>query len=182
MSRVEAAYAPLYETVGGTMALDTASTTKVCAICHVPKPFGAFHKCTKSADGLQRHCRACGRGMLDAADARRKAAARGPLPIATDWEGLVALFEARAFDVVMALDDAAQAGAEYPFDHLADTLEPDCPTLADDYGGPHATCMISPGTTTSSATARCRPRPCRPPPCGTRCPTLAPSGGTLSFT
>jgi hypothetical protein len=117
------------------MALHTAPATKPCSICGEPKPLAAFAKRTKSADGLQRHCKPCGRQALDAADARRKATARGQLPIATDLDALVALVEARALDVVLALWEAADAGADV-LAHLAHSLEPTCPAEADEYSGP----------------------------------------------
>src|SRR5215208_4916701 len=49
--------------------LDTA--LKVCSLCNVAKPLDQFAGRTRSPDGLQYHCRACGRRVLDAADARR---------------------------------------------------------------------------------------------------------------
>src|SRR6185436_2040869 len=52
--------------------LDTA--LKVCSICDVAKPLDQFAGRTRSPDGLQYHCRACGRRALDAADARRATA------------------------------------------------------------------------------------------------------------
>jgi hypothetical protein len=110
------------------MAVDSIPATKVCAICHELKSLDAFARRTRSADGRQRHCKACGRQMLDAADARRRAAAHGRPPITPDFDSLVALIEARADEVARALWEAAAAGAEFPLQHLADTLEPTCPT------------------------------------------------------
>src|SRR3954462_4168644 len=52
--------------------LDTA--LKACSICNVAKPLDQFAGRTRSPDGLQYHCRACGRRALDAADARRATA------------------------------------------------------------------------------------------------------------
>src|SRR5438067_6586246 len=52
--------------------LDTA--LKRCSICDVAKPRDQFAGRTRSPDGLQYHCRACGRRALDAADARRATA------------------------------------------------------------------------------------------------------------
>src|SRR5215218_7915847 len=44
---------------------------KLCSICNVAKPRDQFAGRTRSPDGLQYHCRACGRRALDGADARR---------------------------------------------------------------------------------------------------------------
>jgi hypothetical protein len=117
----------------------TDTPKKTCSQCGEPKPLAAFAKRTKSRDGLQAHCRDCGRQMLDAADARRKAAANGQLPIATDWNTMFQLFEARAYDVVCALSEAAEGGCDVLW-HLAASLEPNCPATADDYSGP--TCYL----------------------------------------
>lgn len=52
--------------------LDTA--LKLCSICDVAKPLDQFAGRTRSPDGLQYYCRACGRRALDASDARRATA------------------------------------------------------------------------------------------------------------
>jgi hypothetical protein len=116
--------------------LTTDTATKVCAICRTPKPLEASAKRTRSADGRQRHCKACCRAALDAADARRKARTHPRRPIAIDFDELEALFASRAFDVMMALWDAAEAGAEDPLEDLAAALEPVCPADAEGFAGP----------------------------------------------
>ena len=114
---------------------DTAS--KVCSLCHQSKPLEAFAKRTRSADGLQRHCKACGRAALDAADARQRAlriAARAG--VVTDRETLEDRLALRAAAVVDLLFDCAEEGAADVLSRLADLLcGPYCPAAAEDYAG-----------------------------------------------
>jgi hypothetical protein len=121
------------------MALDTASGTKVCAICHEPKPLSAFHKRTRSRDGLQAHCKGCGRQMLDAADARRAARAQHARVIA-DREELADRLTDRIEAVVDLLFDVADEGDPDVLYCLADLLcGPECPEADDAYTG--AACL-----------------------------------------
>src|SRR3954451_21054463 len=58
---------------------------KVCSLCGLAKPLDQFHRRTRSPDGHQAHCAACGRAALDAADAKQKQAradarSRSPAP------------------------------------------------------------------------------------------------------
>src|SRR4051812_35555871 len=48
--------------------------TKPCAICNIDQPASEFHRRSRSVDGLQRHCKTCGRHALDGADAKQKQA------------------------------------------------------------------------------------------------------------
>jgi hypothetical protein len=115
--------------------LATPVPTKQCkGPCGQVKPLDQFHRRARSRDGLQAHCRACGRAALDAADARRKAAAQPHQPLARDFDELVDLLAARALDVAVALWEAAEAGEDV-LAHLADALEPHCPSEAGSEGG-----------------------------------------------
>src|SRR5688572_5605834 len=108
---------------------------KVCRLCHQEKPLAEFAGRTRSRDGHQAHCKACGRKALDAADARRKAAAQAaraaaasPQPRVQSWDDLVEVLAAEAETVADVLLDAADAGRPAVLDLLADALcGPDCP-------------------------------------------------------
>jgi hypothetical protein len=118
----------------------TDTPTKVCAQCHVPKPITDFAKRTKSRDGLQAHCRDCGRAMLDAADARRRARTQAQhAHVIIDRDDLAERLADHADDVVDALFAAAETGDPDVLYRIADVLcspeSPDCPAGADDYTG-----------------------------------------------
>ncbi|HEY7064869.1 MAG TPA: hypothetical protein VII06_25570 [Chloroflexota bacterium] len=117
--------------------LTTDTATKVCALCQEPKPLEAFAKRTRSADGLQRHCKACGRHALDAADARARArAAAQRRGVVTDWDSLVARIADEADAVARVLHRAALEGAPNVLDRLAAVLcGADCPADTEDYAG-----------------------------------------------
>ena len=137
--------------------MDT-SPLRTCTICRIPKPRSEFHRRTRSRDGLQRHCRACGRQALDAADAARKAQrqqaqvqAAGDRPrrspavpalltmptMITDVDDLVSVLEARAADVADVLWAVAQAGEPFVLERLEQRLCNPCPEPRDDdYDGP----------------------------------------------
>jgi hypothetical protein len=109
---------------------------KRCSICGEGKPLNAFAKRTRSADGLQQHCKPCGRQALDAATARRAAAQVAVRPLATNLEEFMVVIQERALDVVIAFHAAAEAGTDDVLGFIADALEPSCPAVADDYIGP----------------------------------------------
>src|SRR4051794_13032225 len=115
-------------------------TLKTCRICGLPKPLADFHKRTRSLDGHQAHCAACGRAALDAADARA-AAARRQASLISEWAGLERFVQTHAWDVVDALSDAAWAGTPLVLAYLAERLCSPCPEPDDeDYGGP--SCLL----------------------------------------
>ena len=111
---------------------------KVCRVCGQAKPPSAFARRTKSADGLQRHCKDCGYQMLAASAARRKAQrAAARLHLIVDYDGLADTIRARADEVVDELFECAEQGAADVVDRLANVLCSDpCPADAEDWAGP----------------------------------------------
>jgi hypothetical protein len=109
---------------------------RTCAACHVPKPPGEFARRSRSADGLQRHCKPCGRKMLDEADRRRKARERreamerrrveGPdrfdPAAAGDGDCAAWVLEDRAVEAWNALVEGASGGKVDLLGYLADQL------------------------------------------------------------
>ena len=77
--------------------------SKACRLGGEAKPCREFNRRTKSRDGFQAHCKACGRVALDAADARAKAereARRAPAPPAHEYDYMVRCIESRAKEIV----------------------------------------------------------------------------------
>ena len=112
--------------------------TKTCRLCGVPRPRSEFARRTRSRDGLQRHCRACGRATLDAADARAKTerqARRAPPPPLDEYDAFVHCIASRAAEVANTLYDCVELGEHeraepYVLAHLVVKLfgpEPDDP-------------------------------------------------------
>ena len=114
--------------------------TKTCRLRGVPRPRSEFARRTRSRDGLQRHCKACGRATLDAADARAKAerqARRAPSSPLTEYAAFVGMIAARAEEIADALDDCVELGeperAEpYVLEFLVTRLFGDAPENEDD--------------------------------------------------
>src|SRR4051812_7349152 len=105
---------------------------KVCSQCGAAKPLAEFHRRTRSADGHQAHCKACGRAALDAADARARARQRGVLVSRAEIEDAVATQAEALVDVLFACTLEGHADV---VNRLAEALHPDCPTAYEDYDG-----------------------------------------------
>ena len=105
---------------------------KVCSQCGEAKPLDAFHRRTRSPDGHQAHCKACGRAALDAADARARARQRGVLVTGEDIEDAIAT---QAATVLQVLVDCALQGHADVLYRLAEALHPDCPAGSEDSVG-----------------------------------------------
>jgi hypothetical protein len=119
------------------MSVEVLPPTKVCAKCHAPTPLAAFHKRTRSRDGLQAHCKDCGRAMLDAADARRRARTQAQhAHVIVDWEELEERLADRVPELVDALFAAAETGDPDVLYCIADVVcPPPCPADDDAYTG-----------------------------------------------
>src|SRR5215216_1326649 len=107
-------------------------TNKVCSQCGEAKPLDQFHRRTRSADGHQAHCKACGRAALDAADARARARQRGVLVTREEIEDAVAAQAEAVVDVLFACTIEGYADV---LDRLHAALHPDCPAQFEGYAG-----------------------------------------------
>jgi hypothetical protein len=110
---------------------------KVCSRCGVAKALPEFHRRTRSPDGHQAHCKACGRAALDAADARARARQRGVFVSREEVEDAIATEAETVVDVLFA---CALEGHADVLDRLAEALHPDCPTMVEGYDG--ADCLL----------------------------------------
>src|SRR3954468_18107569 len=107
-------------------------THKACALCGVAKPLTEFYRRTRSPDGYQAHCKACGRAALDAADARARARQRGVLVTREEVEDAIATQAEAVVDVLFACTLEGHADV---VNRLAEALHPDCPAAYEDYEG-----------------------------------------------